>query len=571
MAIYDNLNIETLVKEYYGKDSTQNEIIINKRNTTFCTSKVNDYFEEVKKYPKLSVEEQQKYITEYLNGNKEAKQILINSKLYYVFLVALGYIGNGINLEDLIQEGNIGLIKAVNSLNNSNKNNFTFQINCYVNYYINSFIEKNSNKQITKHMTSNQSIRMIKYYKNQILKDSNIEKICDELDITNSETIEPINNSISLNINLEDNSELGEIVPNDKYNPEIILLKEEHDLFPIINNSNLTERQKQYIIVRCGLFDNVFKSKRVTAKLFNVSPQSINCIHKSVVKKLKVNKQFIELYNSVYHNHIEYEILNTEKEEYSKQMKKRHLLNKGKMWLYIKKYIYTFFSHHSKSQIDNALSTLSKDEIKTIENLVKDKDASLKQEFFNILDKLSNILDKENYHSLDKKERNIKNLLNTESIIDLKYAKEKINAAYDFIKKLEILNNIKENPSNRKEYSIKISYKTHKDEYNGLYYTYNIRIDEKDIDKINILLNLNLNFKKCADGLNTITDFIKKINENSQTILTTFDKSGNSVINNNSNIKITTQINNIEENNKFVLLHKYLKENAKKNKTKIKK
>lgn len=88
-------------------------------NNKFDVKIINNYFKDVKKYDLLSVEEEIEICNRIKNGDKKAAEILINANLKFVVSIAKLYQGCGLPLEDLISEGNVGLMKAVGKFDNT--------------------------------------------------------------------------------------------------------------------------------------------------------------------------------------------------------------------------------------------------------------------------------------------------------------------------------------------------------------------------------------------------------------------------------------------------------------------
>ena len=93
-----------------------------------------EYFKDVNKFPLLSREEEREYVQKYTAGDSEAREYFINCNLRLVLSIAKSYINRGLSLFDLIEEGNIGLIKAVEK--------FDIEIGCKFSTYATWWIKQ---------------------------------------------------------------------------------------------------------------------------------------------------------------------------------------------------------------------------------------------------------------------------------------------------------------------------------------------------------------------------------------------------------------------------------------------
>jgi RNA polymerase primary sigma factor len=118
------------------------QLTIVSRITNRDNDQLKNYFREVLKYPKLSPEEESDYAEKANNGDKKALELLINCNLRFVISVAKQYTEYGVPLGDLINEGNIGLIKAANRF----EPNTGFKFISYAVWWI--------RKHITEHLTN---------------------------------------------------------------------------------------------------------------------------------------------------------------------------------------------------------------------------------------------------------------------------------------------------------------------------------------------------------------------------------------------------------------------------------
>lgn len=128
----DTLNLnEDMESDQENEEKTNSADVV-------VTSSVKMYLREISKYDLLSREEEIKLAEAAANGNKKAKNDLVNHNLRLVVSIAKRYMGRGLTLLDLIQEGNIGLIKAVDKYNVSKG----FKFSTYATYWIKQTISR---------------------------------------------------------------------------------------------------------------------------------------------------------------------------------------------------------------------------------------------------------------------------------------------------------------------------------------------------------------------------------------------------------------------------------------------
>lgn len=281
------------------KNSETNIAIINS---------IKIYLQEIGKYSLLSKEEENEIAVAAAQGDKKAKEDLINHNLRLVVSIAKRYMGRGLSLLDLIQEGNIGLIKAVNKYDVSKG----FKFSTYATYWI---------KQAISYAIINQT-RNIRIPTHTIELISNIKKA--EKDFQQKYGHNPKEDEIAtiLNIDLEkikeayfwmkDTTSLDIIVGEDEDNTIGSLIEdesaasdfnivEENDCAEAIKNvlNTLDTREKTVIMRRFGIDTNQAKTLDEIGKELGLSRERVRQIEVSALRKLrnprraKILKEFI--------------------------------------------------------------------------------------------------------------------------------------------------------------------------------------------------------------------------------------------------------------------------------------
>ena len=264
--------------------------------------KINDsvkiYLKEIGKYELLKPEEEPILAAKILEGDEEAKQRLINANLRLVVNIAKHYVGRGMQFLDLIQEGNLGLMKAVDKFDYTKG----FKFSTYATWWIRQAITRAIADQartirIPVHMveTINKMTRVQRQLVQDLDRDPTAEEISEAMggELTPKRireiqriALEPV--SFETPIGEEDDSHLIDFIE-DKDNESPVefttkeLLKEELDSIL----KDLTDREERVLRLRYGLDDNRPRTLEEVGKEFGVTRERIRQIEAKAIKKLK--------------------------------------------------------------------------------------------------------------------------------------------------------------------------------------------------------------------------------------------------------------------------------------------
>ena len=254
------------------------------------------YLREIGQIPLLSYEEEIEYAQKVLNGDEEAKQKLIESNLRLVVSIAKKHTNRGLKMLDLIQEGNMGLMKAVEKFEYEKG----FKFSTYATWWIRQAItraiaDQGRTIRIPVHMI--ETINKIKKESRIILQETGKEPTAEELSKKLELPVEKVKNILEMNqdpisletpVGSEEDSELGDFVEDDKFaNPydatTRVLLKEQLD--DVLKTLN--EREDKVLRYRYGLDDGSQKTLEEVGKIFNVTRERIRQIEVKALRKLR--------------------------------------------------------------------------------------------------------------------------------------------------------------------------------------------------------------------------------------------------------------------------------------------
>ncbi len=262
--------------------------------------KINDpvrmYLKEIGRVPLLSAEDEVELAKRIENGDEEAKRRLAEANLRLVVSIAKRYVGRGMLFLDLIQEGNMGLIKAVEKFDHTKGYKFSTYATWWIRQAITRAIADQARTiRIPVHMveTINKLIRVSRQLLQELGREPTPEEIAAEMDLSTEKVREimkiaqePV--SLETPIGEEDDSHLGDFIedqealaPADAAAYE--LLKEQ--LEDVLDT--LTEREENVLRLRFGLDDGRTRTLEEVGKVFGVTRERIRQIEAKALRKLR--------------------------------------------------------------------------------------------------------------------------------------------------------------------------------------------------------------------------------------------------------------------------------------------
>ena len=264
---------------------------------TFSTDDpVRMYLKEIGKVPLLTPDEEQELARRMADGDEEAKRRMAEANLRLVVSIAKRYVGRGMLFLDLIQEGNLGLIKAVDKFDYTKGYKFSTYATWWIRQAITRAIADQARTiRIPVHMveTINKVIRVSRQLLQELGHDPSAEEIAEEMGMAVDKVRdilkiaqEPV--SLETPIGEEEDSHLGDFIPDeDASEPSeaasFSLLKEQ--LMTVLDT--LTPREKKVLELRFGIVDGRTRTLEEVGKEFNVTRERIRQIEAKALRKLR--------------------------------------------------------------------------------------------------------------------------------------------------------------------------------------------------------------------------------------------------------------------------------------------
>lgn len=293
---------DDLDDELVDEDVPDEKELQNLSNLVVGDVKVNDsvkiYLKEIGKVRLLTAQEEVEIAKRIADGDEDAKQELINANLRLVISIAKRYAGRGMPFLDLIQEGNMGLIKAVEKFDYTKGYKFSTYATWWIRQAITRAIADQARTiRIPVHMveTINKITRAQRQLVQELGRDPTAEEISEKLEGALSpdriREIQGINQepvSLETPIGEEDDSHLGDFIedkevlsPSD-YTTQSLLKDELREVL-----GELTHREAEVLDLRYGLSDNHPRTLEEVGKRFDVTRERIRQIEAKAIKKLR--------------------------------------------------------------------------------------------------------------------------------------------------------------------------------------------------------------------------------------------------------------------------------------------
>ena len=254
------------------------------------------YLKEIGTVPLLSAEEELRLAKRKAEGDESAKERLIEANLRLVVSIAKRYTGRGMSFLDLVQEGNLGLIKGVEKFDYTKG----YKLSTYATWWIRQSVTRALADQartirVPVHMveTINKMSKMQRKLTLELGYEPSVSELAEALDMSEDKVMEIMQiarepASLETPIGEEDDPNLGDFVADSNAvtregNVESVMLREHIDALL----GDLKERERQVIVLRFGLEDGHPRTLEEVGKEFNVTRERIRQIEAKALRKLR--------------------------------------------------------------------------------------------------------------------------------------------------------------------------------------------------------------------------------------------------------------------------------------------
>ncbi len=293
------LLIDDDVDDSFMKDSDEEDIdldAIDLLEGIGTEDPVRMYLKEIGTVPLLTADEELELAKRKADGDEQAKDRLIEANLRLVVSIAKRYTGRGMSFLDLVQEGNLGLIKGVEKFDYTKG----YKLSTYATWWIRQSVTRALADQartirVPVHMveTINKMSKMQRKLTLELGYEPSVAELAEALEMSEDKVMEIMQiarepASLETPIGEEDDSNLGDFVADNNVltpegNVESVMLKEHIDALL----GDLKERERQVIVLRFGLEDGHPRTLEEVGKAFNVTRERIRQIEAKALRKLR--------------------------------------------------------------------------------------------------------------------------------------------------------------------------------------------------------------------------------------------------------------------------------------------
>lgn len=290
-------NEELLLELDEDPEDAQLEVeVLSSTSYAMSDDPVHLYLKEIGNYPLLSMADEVELAKRILLGEETAKKLLTESNLRLVVSIAKRYVGRGLSFLDLIQEGNLGLIKAVEKFDHTKGYKFSTYATWWIRQAITrSIADQSRTIRIPVHMSEviNKTYRISRNLLQDLGREPTDQELADAMKLPVEKIREILKVSadpISLDtpIGEEDDSHLGDFIRDDT-----VLGPEDAASYTILKDQisrlldTLTDREQRVLILRFGLQDGRSRTLEEVGKEFNVTRERIRQIEAKALRKLR--------------------------------------------------------------------------------------------------------------------------------------------------------------------------------------------------------------------------------------------------------------------------------------------
>lgn len=287
----DFINLDIVEEEIYEEN------LINEETQVPTENSIKLYLKDMGRFDMLSPEEEKYLGNKIKNGDKDAKNKLVEANLRLVISLAKKYKGCGLSFQDLIQEGNIGLIKAADKFEVDKGYRFSTYATWWIKQAIGRAIADNSrNIRVPVYIT--EKINKIKKIERELTtslgREPKVEEIAIAAGMTNEEVLEikdHMADTTSLDVQIgdeDDGNTVGSFIEDTHFiNPETSYINESNKIIIDEVLSTLDEREADILRYRFGLKDNNPKTLDEIGQIYSLTKERIRQLEAKALRKMR--------------------------------------------------------------------------------------------------------------------------------------------------------------------------------------------------------------------------------------------------------------------------------------------
>lgn len=294
-------NVYTIINNIEVNDDIEDERDYNFRDVNAEMA----YILEIKKIPLLSASDEKMLARKAANGDSEAREVLIVSNLRLVVKYAFQYVGMGLSLLDLIQEGNIGLMKAIDEYDVDKG----FKLSTYATWWIRQAIVRaisNTGRSIRLpiHLCTDISICLKTFdaLTAELGRMPTFEEVGQKMGVSAQRAMDlykyrthPI--SLNIMVNDDDDAEMADLIPSDDEGPEDVVVNEmarvnlPEQINSLFDACNLSDKEREILLLRNTLNGRKCYTLEELGKKYGVTRERVRQIEKKALLKLRRYKE----------------------------------------------------------------------------------------------------------------------------------------------------------------------------------------------------------------------------------------------------------------------------------------
>ncbi|MDD6263691.1 MAG: RNA polymerase sigma factor RpoD/SigA [bacterium] len=313
--------------------------------------------------PLLSEDEEKALLVKIKQGDMEAREKFIESNLRLVVSVAKKFLGRGVPFLDLVQEGNLGLMKAIDKFDLS----YDVRFSTYAVYRIKMFVSRaiaDQSRNIRVPISRQDELYSYMTKIDNLEKKFGMNLSIDEISMMLGKSVDKIreleslkNDTVSINalVGKDNDTELGEFLStSESIEDEVIDSFLPEQIMELLKKSKLSEREKDVLLSRFGIGRSHVWQLKELSKKYGVSKAWIGQVELNALEKLRHLKSIEQF--SVYMDNPDLALRNLE--EFRKKPEKRERRKTGKRGSLLKS-IYEYFDDFSREDVDSVLDDLN--------------------------------------------------------------------------------------------------------------------------------------------------------------------------------------------------------------------